>query len=120
MRNLVEFLRIVNELTPDGDEVKIHLITSAENENKEKFEKQMDNLNQIKDSFSQTATPFTFEFDASNNFHARSITTDHGWKISLDRGLDIFQYFESSVLNAETNLQEARLTKGSEITFIRT
>ena len=120
MRNLVEFLRIVNELTPDGDEVKIHLITSAENENKEKFEKQMDNLNQIKDSFSQTATPFTFEFDASNNFHARSITTDHGWKISLDRGLDIFQYFEGSVLNAETNLQEARLTKGSEITFIRT
>ena len=120
MRNLVEFLRIVNELTPDGDEVKIHLITSAENENKEKFEKQMDNLNQIKDSFSQTATPFSFEFDVSNNFHARSITTDHGWKISLDRGLDIFQYFEGSVLNAETNLQEARLTKGSEITFIRT
>ena len=120
MRNLVEFLRIVNELTPDGDEVKIHLITSAENENKEKFEKQMDNLNQIKDSFSQTATPLSFEFDASNNFHARSITTDHGWKISLDRGLDIFQYFEGSVLNAETNLQEARLTKGSEITFIRT
>ena len=120
MRNLVEFLRTINELTPDGDEVKIHLITSAENEDKEKFEKQMDNLNQIKDSFSQTATPFSFEFDASNNFHARSITTDHGWKISLDRGLDIFQYFESSVLNAETNLQEARLTKGSEITFIRT
>ena len=119
MRNLVEFLRTINELTPDGDEVKIHLITSAENEDKEKFEKQMDNLNQIKDSFSQTATPFSFEFDASNNFHARSITTDHGWKISLDRGLDIFQYFESSVLNAETNLQEARLTKGSEITFIR-
>ena len=120
MRNLVEFLRTINELTPDGDEVKIHLITSAENEDKEKFEKQMDNLNQIKDSFSQTATPFSFEFDASNNFHARSITTDHGWKISLDRGLDIFQYFESSVLNAETNLQQARLTKGSEITFIRT
>tara|TARA_B100000212_G_scaffold336798_1_gene310661 strand:+ start:1 stop:1110 length:1110 start_codon:yes stop_codon:yes gene_type:complete len=120
MRNLVEFLRTINELTPDGDEVKIHLITSAENEDKEKFEKQMDNLNQIKDSFSQTATPFSFEFDASNNFHARSITTDHGWKISLDRGLDIFQYFEGSVLNAETNLQEARLTKGSEITFIRT
>ena len=119
MRNLVEFLRTINELTPDGDEVKIHLITSTENEDKEKFEKQMDNLNQIKDSFSQTATPFSFEFDASNNFHARSITTDHGWKISLDRGLDIFQYFESSVLNAETNLQEARLTKGSEITFIR-
>ena len=120
IRNLVEFLRVVNELTPQGDEVKIHLITGAENENKEKFEKQMENLNQIKDSFSETATPFSFEFDASQNFHTRSITTDHGWKISLDRGLDIFQWFENSALNAASNLQEARLTKGSEISFIRT
>ena len=120
IRNLVEFLRVVNELTPQGDEVKIHLITGAENENKEKFEKQMENLNQIKDSFSETTTPFSFEFDASQNFHARSITTDHGWKISLDRGLDIFQWFENSALTAASNLQEARLTKGSEISFIRT
>ena len=119
IRNLVEFLRVVNELTPQGDEVKIHLITGAENENKEKFEKQMENLNLIKDSFSETATPFSFEFDASQNFHARSITTDHGWKITLDRGLDIFQWFESSALNAASNLQEVRLTKGSEISFIR-
>jgi len=120
VRNLVEFLRVVNELTPQGDEVKIHLITGAENENKEKFEKQMENLNLIKDSFSETATPFSFEFDASQNFHARSITTDHGWKISLDRGLDIFQWFERYALNAASNLQEVRLTKGSEISFIRT
>ena len=43
----------------------------------------------------------------------------HGWKISLDRGLDIFQWFESSAFNAATNLQEARLTKGCEVSFIR-
>jgi hypothetical protein len=29
------------------------------------------------------------------SLHARSITTDTGWKISLDRGLDIFQPFYS-------------------------
>ena len=80
----------------------------------------MENLNQVKDSFVDTATPFSFEFDASPNFHARSITTNHGWKISLDRGLDMFQWFESSALNAETNLQEARLTKGCEVNFIKT
>ena len=65
-----------------------------------------------------TATPFSFEFAASPNFHARSITTNHGWKISLDRGLDIFQKFDFSNLNAATNLQEARLTKGCEVSFI--
>ena len=26
------------------------------------------------------------------DIHARHIVTDHGWKISLDRGLDIFQH----------------------------
>ena len=120
IRNLVEFLRMVNEHTPQGDEVSVHLITGAEsNENPEKFEKQMENLNQIKDSFAETSTPFSFEFDSNPNFHARSISTNHGWKISLDRGLDIFQWFESSVFNAATNLQEARLTKGCEVNFIR-
>ena len=119
IRNLVEVLRMLNELTPQGDEVTVHLVTGADSDAPEKFEKQMENLNQVKDSFADTATPFSFEFDASPNFHARSITTDHGWKISLDRGLDIFQWFESSAFNAATNLQEARLTKGCEVSFIR-
>ena len=119
IRNLVEFLRMVNELTPQGDEVSVHLVTGADSDAPEKFEKQMENLNQVKDSFAETATPFSFEFDSSPNFHARSITTNHGWKVSLDRGLDIFQWFESSALNAATSLQEARLTKGCEVSFIR-
>ncbi|MDA9700065.1 BREX system Lon protease-like protein BrxL, partial [Synechococcus sp. AH-736-M02] len=119
IRNLVEVLRMVNEITPQGDEVTVHLVTGADSDAPEKFEKQMENLNQVKDSFADTATPFSFEFDASPNFHARSITTNHGWKISLDRGLDIFQWFESSAFNAATNLQEARLTKGCEVSFIR-
>ncbi|QNI68451.1 BREX system Lon protease-like protein BrxL [Synechococcus sp. BMK-MC-1] len=119
IRNLVEFLRMVNELTPQGDEVSVHLVTGADSDAPEKFEKQMENLNQVKDSFADTATPFSFEFDASPNFHARSLTTNHGWKVSLDRGLDIFQWFESSAFNAATSLQEARLTKGCEVSFIR-
>lgn len=119
IRNLVEFLRMVNELTPQGDEVTVHLVTGADSDDQEKVQKQIENLNQVKASFAETATPFSFEFDASPNFHARSITTNHGWKVSLDRGLDIFQWFESSAFNAATNLQEARLTKGCEVSFIR-
>ena len=119
VRNMVEFLRMVNEITAEGDEVSVHLITAAESESKEKLEKQMENLGQVQDSFAETATPFSFEFSASPNFHARSIRTDTGWKITLDRGLDIFQWFEHSAFNAATNLQEARLTKGCEVSFIR-
>ena len=110
---------MVNELTHQGDEISTHLVARVESDAAEKFEKQMENLNHVKDSFAETATPFSFEFDASPNFHARSITTDHGWKISVDRGLDIFQWFEHSAFNAATNIQEARLTKGCEVSFIR-
>ena len=36
---------------------------------------------------------FTWSYDATGTAHARHITTDTGWKISLDRGLDIFQMY---------------------------
>jgi hypothetical protein len=117
IRNLVEFLRLVNEITPVGDEVSVHLITGSDQET---LEKQMENLGQVKDSFAGTSTPFTWEIDASPNFHARSISTDHGWQITLDRGLDLFQWFEFSPFNAAAVMQEARRVKGCEISFIRT
>ena len=117
VRNLVEFLRMVNEITPVGDEVTVHLITGSDQET---LERQVENLGQVQDSFAGTSTPFTWEIDASPNFHARSITTDHGWKITLDRGLDLFQWFEFSPFNAAAVMQEARLVKGCEVCYIRT
>jgi ATP-dependent Lon protease len=117
VRNLVEFLRMVNEITPIGDEVTVHLITGSDQET---MEKQVENLGQVQDSFAGTSTPFTWEIDASPNFHARSISTDHGWKISLDRGLDFFQWFEFSPFNAAAVMQEARMVKGCEVSYIKT
>ncbi|MCP9878079.1 BREX system Lon protease-like protein BrxL [Cyanobium sp. A2C-AMD] len=116
IRNLVEFLRMVNEITPVGDEVTVHLITGSDQET---MEKQIENLGQVQDSFAGTCTPFSWEIDASPNFHARSITADNGWKISLDRGLDIFQWFEFSAFKAEAAVQEARMVRGCELSFIR-
>ncbi len=115
VRNLVEFLRMVNEITPVGDEVSVHLITGADQET---MEKQVQNLGQVQDSFAGTSTPFSWEIDASPHFHARSITTDHGWKITLDRGLDVFQWFEFSPFNAAAVMQEARMVKGCEVNYI--
>ena len=48
-----------------------------------------------------------------------SIVTDTGWKIIIDRGLDIFQKYESGPFSLEQALQEARLTRGVEVTYIR-
>jgi ATP-dependent Lon protease len=117
VRNLVEFLRMVNEITPVGDEVTIHLITGSDQES---MEKQVENLGLIQDSFAGTSTPFSWEIDASPNFHARSITTDHGWKITIDRGLDLFQWFDFSPFKAEAAVQEVRMMKGCELNYIKT
>jgi ATP-dependent Lon protease len=84
------------------------------------MDKQVENLGQVQDSFAGTSTPFTWEIDASPNFHARSITTDHGWKITLDRGLDFFQWFEFSPFNAAAVMQEARMVKGCEVNYVKT
>jgi len=111
IRNLVELLCMVNELMRPGGKVTIRLLTGVNSNAPEKYKEQMENLGRVKDSFAETATPFNFKVHPSPNFHTRSITTDHGWKIILDRGLDIFQRFERSPFNAATNLQEARLTK---------
>jgi ATP-dependent Lon protease len=63
---------------------------------------------------------FTWEFDESGTIHARHIVTDHGWKISLDRGLDIFQHYEMNEAFAFANrLQQFRSSKAFEVTFIK-
>lgn len=50
-------------------------------------------------------------------FHARSIETDTGWKISLDRGLDIFQPHDiNNLFSLENQRQEVRACKAFEMT----
>lgn len=116
IRNLMEFLEMVHRLVPEGDEVYVSLVTQADRENSSKQE---DLLNQVKSAFAGSPVSFSWKMDGNPNFHARSITTDTGWKISIDRGLDIFQKYDSGAFSLEEALQEARLTRGAEVTYIK-
>lgn len=116
-RNLMEFLEMVHDLVPEGDEVNVVLITQSDPES---CVKQEEFLNQIAESFTGSRIAFSWDLDHSPNFHARSITTDTDWKITIDRGLDIFQKYESGPFSLEQALQEARLTRGAEVTYVRT
>jgi ATP-dependent Lon protease len=115
-RNVMEFLEMAHDLVPEGDEMAICLVTQSDPES---CIKQQEFLNQITDSFTGSRISFTWELDHSSNFHARSITTDTGWKITIDRGLDIFQKYETGPFSLEQALQESRLTRGAEVTYIR-
>jgi ATP-dependent Lon protease len=117
MRNFMEFLEtVVKHKTPD-EEVSVHLVTT---EDEFKCEQQKENFEKIKESASAVGVNFTWEFDGSGTIHARHIVTDHGWKISLDRGLDIFQRYEmNDPFTFVNHLQHYRPCKAFEITFIK-
>jgi ATP-dependent Lon protease len=49
----------------------------------------------------------SFDYDDRPTFHARSIQTDTGWKISLDRGLDLFQRYDMRRVNLKIMASKA-------------
>lgn len=116
IRNFMEFVQLVHELTPEGEETTVNLLTKSD---PERCVEQDENLRKVQDSCIGSRVSVGFDYDKSDSNHARSITTDHGWKISLDRGLDIFQRYEISPFSLVASVQEERLTKSFEVTYIR-
>ena len=115
-RNVMELLQMIHDLVPEGDETAVHLVTQSDPET---CVRQEEHLNQIVNAFTGSRVTFSWDLNHSPSFHARSIVTDTGWKLSIDRGLDIFQKFESGPFSLEQAVQEARLTRGAEITCIK-
>ena len=70
------------------DQVAIHLVTGPDDGN---VQKQRELLESITEACIGSGVDFTWAFDGSGTAHSRDIVTDTGWKIVLDRGLDIFQ-----------------------------
>lgn len=116
VKNVLELLQLIHALTPDGEETTVKLVTKSDAVS---CEKQDQFLNELAESVAGSRINFSFELDNSDSFHARSITTDTGWKISLDRGLDLFQRYEIKSLSFASAVQEERLTKGCEITYLK-
>jgi ATP-dependent Lon protease len=117
IRNLMEFLETIAKHKSREDEVSAHLLTV---EDESKSDQQTESLNRIVESCAAIGIAFTWEFDKSATIHARHVTFDNGWKILLDRGLDIFQHYEMNDAFAFANrLQQFRPCKAFEITVIR-
>jgi ATP-dependent Lon protease len=117
VKNLFEFLQMVMKLQEVGDEVGVHLRTTRASD----YDTEQEGLlEQVVDSFSGTPVNFTYEITDDRSLHARYITTDTGWKITLDRGLDIFQPFDrKDAFSLENTVQEARRCKAFEVTYLR-
>jgi len=116
-RNLMELLETVVKYKNEEDEVVVSLVTV---EDETKGEQQREWLNQIQSSMLTVGIKFAYSFDNSGVQHARHIVTDTGWKISLDRGLDIFQHYDmNDSFQLSNRIQKQRPCKAFEVTYIR-
>ncbi|MCP3944505.1 MAG: BREX system Lon protease-like protein BrxL [Desulfobacteraceae bacterium] len=115
IRNFMEFLETIAKIKPKDDEVEVHLITV---EDEFKGPQQVEYFIKIQENCAIAGVQFSWEFDQT--LHARHIFTDHGWKILLDRGLDIFQHYEmNDSFSLGNRLQQYRTCKAFEITYLK-
>jgi ATP-dependent Lon protease len=117
VRNLMEFVEMIAVRKAPEDEVAVHLVTCIDDTYPEK---QQSNLVAVEAAGAAAGISFSWEFDGTHTIHARHINSDTGWKISLDRGLDIFQKFEmNDAFSLPNRLQAYRQVKGFEVTYLR-
>jgi len=117
LRNLMELMETLAKIKPEEDEIAVHLITGEDD-----FQgvQQKAQLQQIADACLAIGIRFSWEFDAGNSLYARHIVTDHGWKILLERGLDVFQRYEmNNAFEFANRMQQYRQCKAFEVTFVR-
>ncbi|WP_323041751.1 BREX system Lon protease-like protein BrxL [Gemmobacter sp.] len=117
IRNMMEFVEMVIRRTPPENQVKIHLVTGPDEGN---ISRQRELLESITTACTGTSVEFSWAFDTSGTAHARDIVTDTGWKIVLDRGLDIFQPpMKTEGFSLGDRLQEHRMLKNFYVTYVK-
>lgn len=117
IRNMMEFVEMVIRRKRPEDQVSVHLVTVPDEGN---ISRQRDLLESIATASIGTGVDFSWAFDTSGTAHARDIVTDTGWKIVLDRGLDIFQPpIKTDGFSLGDRLQDQRTIKGFYLTYLR-
>lgn len=111
IKNFVEFVTMLIDTRP-VDDLKIKLYT---NEEEEKSPELIDKLNDIQDDLAGYGIDFEWQL---RDFHDRCIKTDTGWTITLGRGLDIFEKYNT--YSIESARQEKRKCKEFTVTFVKT
>lgn len=116
-RNLMELLETIVKGKAEEDEVVVSLVTV---EDEFKGDQQRGFFEKIQNEMFAVGVKFSYSFDDSGSQHARHIITDTGWKISLDRGLDIFQQYDmGDAFQLANRNQKYRACKAFEVTYIK-
>lgn len=116
-RNLMDLLETISKQGVPENEVEVHVITAADEFN---GDRQTENFQKMADACLGIGIQFTWEYDMTGTKHDRDITTDHGWKIVLSRGLDVFQRFElNDAFSFANRMQQHRQCKEFNVTYVK-
>ena len=119
MKNFMELLEVIARRKKPEDEITVNLLT-IKDRSEEGYYNQKANFGQMQDQFAAQGINLNYSFDEAEKIHARGITTNTGWKIIIDRGLDIFlKYNMRDLFSAQVNLQEARKCRAFELTVVK-
>lgn len=111
-KNLLEFCVMLNNNKDPEEEINLEIVTW----NIEDYlQDSVGYLEEIQESVQEIGINLTYRFE---NLHDRSIIADNRWKITLGRGLDIFEKSENRFSVADID-QSRRKCKACEITYLR-
>lgn len=116
-RNVMELMAVlIKRLDYTQASPSVHLVTAPD---EYPDSRQVEYLQQIRDAVEPMDIDFTWELDDSG-IHARHLKVDDTWDILLDRGLDIWQKFDSgNAFSLESQLPEMRRVRQFEVTYLR-
>ena len=109
--NLVEFIQTVRECSIHNEELSIEIHTQNDDE---KVPEMIDTFDELKDELAAVGIEFSYFFDAD---HDRTICLDNGWKITLSRGLDIYEKFGRFSLGSVR--QTNRRCRAFSVTYVK-
>lgn len=112
IRNLLIFTSIIDTINGPVD---LHLITSADDEYQQKINSQK--FDDLSKNLSENGINFTYKFNPT--IHRRGIELNNGWRIVLDRGLDIYQKPDTKYELSEID-QAKKKCRETEIVYIKT
>jgi ATP-dependent Lon protease len=111
-KNLLEFaLMLANNKSPES-ELNLEVVTWNDDEH---LVDSIANLTELQESLVDLGINFTYRIE---QHHDRFIAADNGWKISLGRGLDIFEKIEGR-FNVAGIDQTKRKCKACELTYLK-
>ena len=111
LKNLLEFCIMLGNNKAPEDQINLELVTWN---HEEYFEDSKASLEELAINVKSIGINLTFRFE---NNHDRFIAADNGWKITLGRGLDIFEKIEERFSVADID-QTKRKCKACEMTYL--